>query len=51
MKNVDEMTMNEFLDWATGFTIIKLGSGDSLRNIIHVIIIQMMSNKIFGKGK
>lgn len=46
--STDDMTFNQFLDWATGFTLIKLGSGDSLRNIIHSIICCLLNNKVFG---
>jgi hypothetical protein len=48
MKSQLDMTFNEFTDWATGYVLIGLGSGENLRSIMHGIIDNAIRNKIFG---
>ena len=51
MKNIDDMTFNEFCDWACGYILIGIGSGTPLRTLMHTIINGTAMNKVFGGCK
>jgi len=50
-KKIEELSFNEYLDWSAGYFLISLGSGKPLKEIIHMIIICVCENKIFGGKK
>lgn len=50
-KDIDELSFEEFLNWVTGYFILSLGSGTSVRDILRTIIVCVCQNKNFGGQK
>ena len=50
MKPINEMTFNEFIQWAGGFFLISLGAGDNIRQTLATIVQEALFNTVFGKG-
>lgn len=43
------MDFDEFIKWATGYVLIGIGEGRTLKYLMHVVINYAVRNKIFGK--
>ncbi len=50
-QTATEMNFNDFHAWATGYVLLQLGEGISLRRSLHVVIDQAAKNTVFGGVK
>lgn len=50
MKYAVDMDYQEFINWAVGYILMGIGEGRALRDLVHTVIDQAVSNKVFGKG-
>ena len=51
MKTALDMDFNEFIDWATGYILMGIGSGEPLRSLVRVVLDHAVRNKVFGGAK
>jgi len=49
--NALEMNFDQFVNWATGYTLSELGAGTRLKEIMHTIVDHAIRNEVFGGGK
>jgi len=51
MKTALEMEWKEFIAWATGYVIVGLGEGRTVRESVEIIVDHAIRNTKFGKGE
>jgi hypothetical protein len=50
MNNISEMTFDEFISWATGVIIIRLGTGEKLKSTMWEIMIVFVNQWLPENG-
>lgn len=45
-----EMEFHRFVNWATGYLALSIGSGETVRDAMITIIDHAIQNEDFGKG-